>query len=72
MVVYDNDGHESPLTHVKSKKLDPSLVPRVRPEDLKDRTKYQPYDFVRVSFPLVRLSAEDMVKELDLDYLAAS
>ncbi len=37
------------LTAVKINKLDPSLVPRVSPDDLED---YPPYDFVRVRFEL--------------------
>lgn len=37
------------LTAVKIDKLDPSLVPRVEPDDLED---YAPYDFVRVRYQL--------------------
>jgi len=37
------------LTAVKIDKLDPSLVPRVDPDDLED---YPPYEFVRVRFSL--------------------
>ncbi|MCH8243711.1 MAG: hypothetical protein IH897_14040, partial [Planctomycetes bacterium] len=37
------------LTAVRIDKLDPSLVPRVEPDDLED---YSPYDFVRVRFSL--------------------
>ena len=44
-----------------SKKLDLSLVPRVAPEELKD---HQPYEFVKVSFPLERMTAESAVEEL--------
>lgn len=37
------------LTAARVDKLDPSLVPRVAPDDLED---YSPYDFVRVRFSL--------------------
>lgn len=46
---------------VNLKKLDPSLVPRVRPEDLDQR---DPHEFVKVSFPLDWLMAETAVEEL--------
>jgi hypothetical protein len=46
---------------VNLKKLDPSLVPRVRPEDLPKR---DPHEFVKVSFPLDWLMAETAVEEL--------
>lgn len=48
------------LSLVNVKKLDPSLVPRVAPEELDERP---PYDFVKVSFPLERLLAESAVEE---------
>ena len=32
------------------KKLDPGVVPRVTPDEL---AKRHPYDFVKVSFPLI-------------------
>jgi len=50
------------MSVAKISKLNPSLVPRVAPEDL---AKHQPYEFVRVSFPLERLVAETAVKELE-------
>ncbi len=49
------------LTVVNIKKLDPALVPRVRPEDLKKR---DPHEFVKVSFPLEWLMADQAVEEL--------
>lgn len=48
------------LSVVNTKKLDPSLVPRVRPADLETR---DPYEYVRVSFPLEWLMAEAAVEE---------
>ena len=41
--------HGELLSVVKIDKLDPSLIPRVSPDDLED---YPPYDFVRVRFDL--------------------
>ncbi|MCY2967550.1 MAG: hypothetical protein NT069_28620, partial [Planctomycetota bacterium] len=49
------------LTLVNTKKLDPSLIPRVRPEDLSER---DPHEFVKVSFPLDWLMAETTIEEL--------
>lgn len=49
------------LTVVNIKKLDPSLVPRVRPADL---AKRDAHEFVKVSFPLDWLLAEHAVEEL--------
>ena len=46
---------------VNLKKLDPSLVPRVKPEQLDQR---DPHEFVKVSFPLDWLLAETAVEEL--------
>ncbi|MDB5387734.1 MAG: type secretion system protein, partial [Planctomycetaceae bacterium] len=49
------------LTVVNIKKLDPSLVPRVKPSDL---VKRDPHEFVKVSFPLDWLLAEHAVEEM--------
>jgi type II secretory pathway component GspD/PulD (secretin) len=49
------------LTVVNIKKLDPSLVPRVRPADL---SKREPHEFVKVSFSLDWMLAEHAVEEL--------
>ena len=49
------------LSVANVKKLDLSLVPRVAPEELKD---HQPYEFVKVSFPLERMTAESAESEL--------
>jgi type II secretory pathway component GspD/PulD (secretin) len=49
------------LTVANIKKIDPSLVPRVAPEDL---DKLQPYEFVKVCFPLDWMLAETAVTEL--------
>lgn len=49
------------LIVVNIKKLDPSLVPRVRPQDLAQR---QPHEFVKVSFSLDWLLADQAVEEL--------
>lgn len=49
------------LSVVNIKKLDPSLVPRVAPEDLAQR---DPHEFVKVSFPLDWLMAETIIEEL--------
>ncbi|MGO9110161.1 MAG: secretin N-terminal domain-containing protein [Thermoguttaceae bacterium] len=46
---------------VEVKKIDPSLVPRVEPADL---SNHYPYEFVKVSFPLVSLLAETVADEL--------
>jgi hypothetical protein len=48
------------LTVVKLEKLNPSMVPRVAPEDLAYR---DPHEFVRVSFSLDWLLAETAVEE---------
>ncbi|MSR59232.1 MAG: hypothetical protein EXS05_16580 [Planctomycetaceae bacterium] len=52
--------HGEVLSVVNIKKLDPSLVPRVRPTDLDQR---EPHEFVKVSFPLDWLIAETAVEE---------
>lgn len=49
------------LTVANTKKLDPSLVPRVAPAELEER---DPHEFVKVSFPLESLTAETAVEEL--------
>lgn len=49
------------LTVVNTKKIDPAIVPRVRPQDLKTR---DPHEFVKVSFVLEWLLAEQAVEEL--------
>ena len=49
------------LTVAETKKIDPSLVPRVEPADL---AKRDPHEFVKVSFPLAALTAETAVDEL--------
>ncbi|MFO1022280.1 MAG: secretin N-terminal domain-containing protein [Planctomycetales bacterium] len=49
------------ISVVNLKKVDPSMVPRVEPEEL---LKHQPYEFVRASFPLDWLIAESAVEEL--------
>jgi type II secretory pathway component GspD/PulD (secretin) len=54
-------SHGEVLSVVKIDNLDPSLVPRVEPEELVER---QPYEYVKVSFPLDWLLAEDAVEEL--------
>jgi type II secretory pathway component GspD/PulD (secretin) len=46
---------------VNLKKFDPSLVPRVKPEELDERDAHE---FVKVSFPLDWLLAETAVEEL--------
>lgn len=53
--------HGEVLSIYNVKKLDPSLVPRVRPEDLENR---DPHEFVKVSFPIDWLIAEKAVEEL--------
>jgi type II secretory pathway component GspD/PulD (secretin) len=49
------------LSVMNLKTLDPGRVPRVTPEEL---VKRQPYDFVKVSFPLKWMMAEDAAEEL--------
>ena len=49
------------LSVVKVDKLDPSMVPRVTPEELQDRALHE---FVKVSFPLNWLLAEQAAVEL--------
>ncbi len=49
------------LSVVNTKKVDPSLVPRVRPDDLAHR---EPHEFVKVSFRLDRMLAETAIEEL--------
>lgn len=53
--------HGEVLTVANVKKLDPGLVPRVRPEDLKTR---DPHEFVKVSFALDWMIADQAVEEL--------
>lgn len=53
--------HGEVLTVVNIKKLDPSLVPRVAPDDLDER---EPHEFAKVSFPLESLTAETATEEL--------
>jgi type II secretory pathway component GspD/PulD (secretin) len=53
--------HGEVLTVVNVKKLDPSLVPRVSPDELDER---DPHEFVKVSFPLDSLTAETATEEL--------
>jgi type II secretory pathway component GspD/PulD (secretin) len=52
--------HGEILSVVNVKKLDPSLVPRLAPEEL---DQAQPHDFARVSFALDWLPAESAVEE---------
>ena len=55
--------HDEGLTVVNIKKnLDPSMVPRVRPDELAERSDYE---FVKTSFQLNWLVAENMAKELE-------
>ena len=49
------------LSVVNIKKLDPGVVPRVTPEELAKRSRY---DFVKVSFPLDWMMAETAAEEL--------
>jgi len=53
--------HGEILVVANLKKLDPALVPRVRPEDLASR---EPHEFVKTSFKLDWLIAESTVEEL--------
>jgi type II secretory pathway component GspD/PulD (secretin) len=53
--------HGEVLTIAEVKKIDPSLVPRVQAAELASR---DPYEFVRVSFPLISLTAEGAAEEL--------
>src|SRR5579872_1677311 len=53
--------HGEVLSVVNTKKLDPSLVPRVAPGDLDER---DPHEFVKVSFALDSLTAETATEEL--------
>jgi type II secretory pathway component GspD/PulD (secretin) len=53
--------HGEILSVVNIKKLDPSLVPRLEPEELAEA---RPHDFVRVSFALEWMTAETAVEEL--------
>jgi type II secretory pathway component GspD/PulD (secretin) len=50
------------LSVANIKKLDPSLVPRVTPEELDKR---DPHEFVKVSFPLDWIMAETIIEELN-------
>ena len=54
--------HDESLSVVKIDKLNPALVPRVAPEDLATRS---PNEFVKVSFTLDWLLAEETAKELE-------
>ncbi|MDX1965175.1 MAG: secretin N-terminal domain-containing protein [Pirellulales bacterium] len=54
----ENDGV---LSVVNLKKLNPAFVPRVEPADIH---KYQPHSFIKVSFPLSSMVADDTVAEL--------
>jgi type II secretory pathway component GspD/PulD (secretin) len=49
------------LSVANIKKLDPSLVPRVSPDEL---DRHDPHEFVKVSFPLDWLIAENVIDEL--------
>lgn len=53
--------HGEGLTVVNMAKLNPAMVPRVRPEELDDR---QTHEVVKVSFPLDWLVAEKVKEEL--------
>jgi type II secretory pathway component GspD/PulD (secretin) len=53
--------YEEVLSVVKLEKLNPGMVPRVEPEDLDRR---DPYEFVKVSFPLDWMIAGTAVDEL--------
>ncbi|MFN0055348.1 MAG: secretin N-terminal domain-containing protein [Planctomycetales bacterium] len=53
--------HGEILSVVPVRKLDPSLVPRLEPEELVDARLH---DFVRVSFPLDWMTAETAVEDL--------
>ncbi len=53
--------HGEVMTIAEIKKIDPSLVPRVEPADLPN---HYPFEFVKVSFPLVSLVAESVADEL--------
>ncbi len=50
------------LTAASIKDLDPSLVPRVTPEELDQR---DPHEFVKVSFPLDWLMADAIIEEIN-------
>jgi len=50
------------LSVVKIDKLDPSMVPRVKPEALEERDSHE---YVKVSFPLEWMLAETAAKELE-------
>ena len=52
---------EDKLSVVKLDSLNPGVVPRVEPEDLDQR---DPFEFVKVSFPLDSLLADKAVEEL--------
>ena len=55
------------LSVAKIDKINPGLVPRVRPEDLAER---MPHEFAKVSFPLDWMVASKAVEELKTDALA--
>ena len=50
------------ITIVNIKKLEAAIVPRVEPEEL---AKRDPYEFVKVSFPLDCITAETAARELE-------
>jgi type II secretory pathway component GspD/PulD (secretin)/chromosome segregation ATPase len=52
--------HSEVLTLARLDKLNPALVPRIEPDELASR---DPHEFVRISFPLNGLVAENAVKE---------
>ena len=53
------DGESMTVANIK--KLDAAIVPRVEPEELDKR---DPYEFVKVSFPLESLTAETATRKL--------
>lgn len=53
--------HGEVLSVVKTARIDPSLVPRLEPDELEEA---QPHDFVRVTFPLDWITAEAAVEDL--------
>jgi len=53
--------HGETMSVADIKKLDPSLVPRVEPDEL---AKRDPHEFVKVSFPLDLFAAGEAVNEL--------
>ena len=53
--------HGEILSVVRITKVDPSLVPRLEPDELAEA---RPHDFVRVTFPLDWITAESAVEDL--------